>query len=262
MRIPRAKNFRMSHAAPRLLPENQNLAFVGESVRPAATIPVQLAQRMLATQNRHGRTNVDVVRRVINATAHQQVREGWMIDFPPEMSEGEAALYEAPYQHLRRSLRQHSEGWWTNPNANPTARALIARRERYLSTPIGFAPEFVWVSSEILPDSTLLVVARDDDFIYGVLRSRAFVAWWDKFHSRRTPTLAVDSFPFPWSPERTLSSLTRAEEEARHGVAIAARSGDQASTDAAVAVAYGWPTELHESEAVEKLIELNRTRAG
>lgn len=252
----------MLHAAPRLLPENRNLVFVGEGVRAAAAIPNSLAQRMLAARNPRGRANADVVRRVINATAPKQVREGWMIDFPPGMPEEEASLYEHPFQHLRRSLRQHGVGWWMNPNANPTARAFIARRARYLSTPIGFAPQFEWVDSEILPDSTLLIVARDDDFTHGLLRSGVFAAWWDKFHSRRTPTLAVDSFPFPWSPERTLSSLSRAEEDGRHTVANAARSGDQAAIDAAVAVAYGWPADLGVPEAVEQLILLNRTRAG
>ncbi|MDP1578736.1 MAG: hypothetical protein Q8M02_00560, partial [Candidatus Didemnitutus sp.] len=148
------------------------------------------------------------------------------------------------------------------PHANPTARALLARRERYLATACGAAPTFQWASSEMLPDATLLVIARDDDFTHGVLRSRAFAQWWEHNFASADPTLVVATFPFPWSPNRTLSSLTRAEEESRHSVAVAARTGDQASLDDAISRAYGWPLDLDAPELLARLHQLHRTRAS
>lgn len=251
----------MAHVARQPLAENEQLAFVGETVRPDTLIPAELAEQLLRARNLAGRDNFDVVRQVASATAGVlSVR--WMIDFPPGMSEAEAALYELPSQHLRQSLSDRSATWWRNPHANPSTRALLARRERYLATTCGAAPAFQWVSSEQLPEATLLVVARDDDFTHGVLRSRVFAQWWEQTSASADPTHAVATFPFPWSPERRLSSLTRAEEEARHAVAAAVRTGEQASVDDAVARAYGWPLDLDAPELLARLHELHRTRAS
>ncbi|MDP1578698.1 MAG: hypothetical protein Q8M02_00365, partial [Candidatus Didemnitutus sp.] len=106
----------MAHAARQPLAENEHLALVGETVRPTALIPAELAQQLLHTRNSAGRDNFDVVRQVVSATAGV-MHEHWMIDFTPDMSEAEAALYELPYQHLRQSLSDHSATWWLNPHA-------------------------------------------------------------------------------------------------------------------------------------------------
>ncbi|MDP2138490.1 MAG: hypothetical protein Q8J74_11630, partial [Candidatus Didemnitutus sp.] len=208
-----------------------------------------------------GRPNSDVIRKVVNATAPDLVREQWMVDFPPNMDDREASLYEFPFQHLARTVRQKSGPWWINPHVDPAQRAALTRRERFLATPIGFDPAFKWFSSELLPDSTLLVIARDDDFSHGLVSSRLFGVWWHALHSRRTPTLAVDSFPFPWAPSTPLSSLTRAQEEFRHALARAARSGDRTAVDDAVFATYQWPNDLGDDALVERLAALNRARA-
>ena len=44
----------------------------------------------------------------------------------------------------------------------------LARRTRYLATPLGGEPEWAWVEPELWPDDSLLVVARDDDFAHGL----------------------------------------------------------------------------------------------
>lgn len=253
----------MPHPSPRALPENEGLAFVGERMALTACIPPKMAERMLGTRNPHGKPNADVLRRLVSAADPRHPGLHWQIDFPADMGEREASLYEHPFHHLYRSVRPDRPGWWINPHADARLRAALARRERYLATPIGAdPPEFRWFESSIIPDDTLLAVARDDDFIHGVLQSKAFALWWRRFHSRRTPTLAVKSFPFPWPPATGLSALTAAQEEQRHAVANAARGAESGRIDAAVTAAYGWPTDLTDDELLARLGGLNRQRAG
>ena len=103
-----------------------------------------------------------------------------------------------------------------------------------------------------------LVVARDDDFTHGVLKSRAFALWWTKVHSRRTPTVVVESFPFPWPPRTELNALTSAQEEQRHAVTLAARGDDPAKLEAAISAVYG--TVHNHFNQARHLISRNRYR--
>jgi hypothetical protein len=253
----------MPHPAPRALSENAGLAIVGERMAREACIPPKMAERMLGTRNPHGKPNADVLRRLVTAADPRHPSLLWQIDFPTGMSEREASLYEHPFHHLFRSVRPDHAGWWVNPHADARLRATLARRERYLATPIGAEPPgFLWFESSIIPDDTLLAVTRDDDFTHGVLQAQPFALWWRRFHSRRTPTLAVNSYPFPWPPTTPLGALDKAQEEQRHAVARAARGTDAGQLNSAVSAAYGWPADLTDDELLVRLLELNRQRAG
>lgn len=253
----------MPYSAPRSLDENAGLAFLGERVALNASIPPKMAERMLGTRNPHGKSNADVLRQLVTAKDSRRPSLHWQIDFPAEMGEREASLYEHPFHQLYRAARPGRDRWWVNPHANARLRTALARGERYLATPVGAEPpDFVWFEADIIPDDTLVAVAREDDFIHGVLQSQAFALWWRKFHSRRTPTLALDSLPFPWPPRTGLSALTKAQEEIRHDVAKAARNGDAGAINDAVARAYGWPGDLADDELLARLAALNRERAG
>ncbi len=253
----------MAHPAPRALPENAGLAFVGERMAVAACIPLKMAERMLGTRNPHGKPNADVLRRLVTAADPRHPGLLWQIDFPAGMGEREASLYEHPFHHLYRSVRSDRDGWWINPYADARLRAILARRERYLATPVGAEPPgFRWFESSIIPDDTLLAVARDDDFTHGVLQARPFALWWRQFHSRRTPTLALKTYPFPWPPPTALSALSAAQEEQRHAVARAVRGSDADQLNSAVSAVYGWPADETDDERLARLLELNRQRAG
>jgi hypothetical protein len=253
----------MSTAAPRPLPENAGLAFVGERVALTASIPPKLAERMIGTRNPHGKSNADVLRQLATAADVRRPAIHWLVDFPASMGEREASLYEHPFHHLFRTMRPTRDRWWVNPHADERLRATLAKRERYLATPVGAEPPaWIWFDSAVIPDDTLLAVARDDDFIHGILAARPFALWWRKFHSRRTPTQAVSAYPFPWPPATGLSALTTAQEEHRHAVAKAARSAAEETLNTAVAATYGWPADLDDETVLKNLGDLNRSRAG
>jgi hypothetical protein len=253
----------MTIAAPRPLPENTGLAFSGERVARASSVPDNMARQMLGTPNPHGKPNSDVLRQLVSAVNPHRTSIHWQIDFPARMGEQEASLYQHPFHQLYRSLRPSRPGWWHNPHADERLRAALTRRERYLATPIGAEPPaFVWFDSAVIPDDSLVAVARNDDFMHGLLSARPFALWWRQVHTRRNPTLAIDTYPFPWSPVITLSGLSAAQEEQRHAVAIAVRAANPDQINAAVAAAYGWPADLTDDDLLLRLADLNRQRAG
>lgn len=243
--------------SPSPLPENAGLAFLGESAWPEAILTAREAKRLAAASNACGRPNSDVLRRRL-AVANGVPTESWQIDFPAHFTAQEAALYEQPFALLHDRAPNST---WLNPHANPTLRRTLARVSRFLAMPAeATTPDWRWLEEDLLPDATLLVVARDDDFSHGVLESHSFSIWWQKWHATLSPDLIVGSFPFPWPPATALSGLSAAQEEQRHAIARAARSGD-VQLNSAVLAAYGWPGELEDGELLEKLAGLNRSRS-
>jgi hypothetical protein len=245
--------------SPIALPENTGLAFLGEPAWPPSLLTARQAEKLLTAPNACGRPNSDVLRRRL-AVADGAPAESWQIDFPGHFTAQEAALYEEPFGWLHA---RSSKGGWLNPHARPALRRALARVSRFLATPAEAAtPDWRWIEEDLLPDATLLIVARDDDFIYGTLRSRLFVLWFHAHQTRLSAAQIIESFRFPWPPATGLSALTAAQEEHRHAIARAARAGSPEQLNSAVLAAYGWPMKIADKEQLENLIELNHRRAG
>jgi len=242
------------------LVENAVLFFRGETAWPAARLTPRQADRLRAAANPSGRPNGDVLQGYLGCSAKAR-RQHWQIDFAAHLTAQEAALYLEPCALLARNLPGERPGaWWVNPGADPALRSALARLDRFLATAVDAPqPAWSWVDAGWLPDDTLLVAARDDDFTGGVLQSRLFAVWWNGAADRLG---ALRSFPFPWPPTRPLGALTGPEQDLRFEIGRAARSGDPARIDQAVATAYGWPADLSEGEVIRRLGELNRRRAA
>ena len=237
---------------PTALPENAGLAFPGESKWLPAQLAAREGQQLAAAANRCGRPNSDVLRRRL-AVIDGAPTESWQIDFPAHFTDQEAALYEKPFARLA--------GVWRNPHANEDLRRALGRLSRYLTMPVAAeVPDWIWVEDDLLPDASLVVVAREDDFTHGTLSSAAFATWYAAHRTKIAPDLVVESFPFPWAPATGLNALTAAQEESRHAVARAIRAGNTDQLNEAVARAYGWPPDLAADELLEKVTALHRSR--
>ena len=65
---------------------------------------------------------------------------------------------------------------------------------------------FAWKPAPTMPDSATIAFARDDDYFFGVLHSRAHEVWSLRMGTsledrpRYTPTTCFETFPFPWPP--------------------------------------------------------------
>ena len=142
-------------------------------------------------------------------------RGKWIIDFGDEMSEAEAALYEAPFTYARehvRPFRQRNrekssrDFWFRHWNPRPAMWAALDGLPRYIATPrVAKHRLFVWLDARICPDTRVVVIARDDDTTFGILHSRFHEAWslklcsWHGVGNDPTynPTTILQTFPFP-----------------------------------------------------------------
>ncbi|MFL5760263.1 MAG: type IIL restriction-modification enzyme MmeI [Xanthobacteraceae bacterium] len=89
----------------------------------------------------------------------------------------------------------------------------------------------MWLDPTVLPDHALIVFARQDDYFFGVLHSRAHEVWSLRMGTsledrpRYTPTTCFETFPLPWPPGQEPW-----RDEWLHAIAEAARKLDEART--------------------------------
>jgi type II restriction/modification system DNA methylase subunit YeeA len=285
------------------LKENLGIAFMGDTKGGSFDIPGELARQWLELpRNPNGRPNSDVLRPWANGLdITRRPRGMWIIDFGVEMPEKEAALYEAPFQHVLEHVKPerdenrraaYRERWWIHVEPRPAMRKAFDKLARFLATPrVAKHRIFVWMNTNVLPDSQLIVFGRDDDYVLGILQSRFHECWSLRLGTsledrpRYTPTTTFETYPFPQATTaqrqaiheaaarldevrgawlepndasaadlqgRTLTGLYNA----RHMWLINAH----AALDAAVAGAYGWPPDLPDDEVLARLLELNLSR--
>ena len=216
------------------LKENLDIGFKGPSPNAPFDIPADLARRMLsAPVNPNGRPNSDVVRPVANAIDLVQRPRGlWTIDFPPGTTEKQAAMYEAPFEHVKRVVKPIREGnrrkayaerWWVYGEPRIGMRRLLQPKSRFIATPrVSKYRLFVWVSREVLCNDATIVFARDDDYFFGVLHSRVHEVWARATGTqlreaesgfRYTPTTCFETFPFPQPSPEQQGAIAEAAEE-------------------------------------------------
>ncbi len=71
---------------------------------------------------------------------------------------------------------------------------------------------FAWLEHPTLPDHQLIVIAREDDYFFGVLHSKPHELWALRMGTsledrpRYTPSTTFETFPFPWPPGREPSN--------------------------------------------------------
>ena len=209
----------------------------------------------------------------------------------------------------------HRENWWLFGEQRLGMRQALAGLPRYIATTeTAKFRLFSFVSSDVLPDQKLRVIASSSAEHLSVLSSRIHERWAfatggfngvgnDPVY---TTTTCFDPFPFPEpTPSqtehlRTLGEALDAHRKARQAEhprltltqmynvlerfreLEAARKGEvlegpelqiwrdgqigrlkelHDQIDAAVAEAYGWPTDLSDEEILSRLVALNRERA-
>lgn len=199
------------------LPENAGIAFMGDTKGGAFDIQPHVAVALLAARNRDGRSNADVIRPWLNGfDIVRRPRGMWIIDFGTSMPREQAECYEAPFEYLtqhvlpERSLNRrdaYRDRWWLHVEPRSGMRAALEPLKRYLATPTVTKHRlFVWIGSQVLSDHQLIVIARSDDYFFGVLHSLLHEIWALPMGTslgvtpRYTPTTTFETFPFPWPP--------------------------------------------------------------
>ena len=290
------------------LAENRNLSFQGIGKVGEFDISESVALDMLGKPNPHGRPNSDVIKRWINGVdITQRPRDVWIIDFGVAMPESEAALYEAPFEYVKEKvmpervnnrMRWRADNWWKHGYPATQMRRALSPLPQYIGTSLTAKHRiFAWLPMAALPSNSVIVFARDDDYFYGVLHSKAHFLWAEAMGtqlreansgSRYLISTCFETFPFPrpTNAQReaiaaAAAELNRLRENWLNPVDMFGNptlNADQlrrrtltnlyndyptwlanahATLDAAVADAYGWPPDLPDSEVLERLLALN-----
>jgi len=297
----------------RRLPENAGIAFMGDTKGGPFDIPGTLARHWLALPtNPNGRPNSDVVRPWVNGLdITRRPRDMWIIDFGVGMAEADAALYEAPFEYVRQHVKPlratnnraaYRERWWLHVEPRQGMRIALQGLSRSINTPtVAKHRLYAWGGEAVIPDHQLIVIARDDDYFFGVLHSRAHELWSLRMGTwlgvgndpRYTPTTTFETYPFPWPPgteptadprvvaiaeaarrlvelrDRWLDppDLTEAELKKRtltnlYNARPTWLANAHTALDRAVLDAYAWPHDLTDDDLLARLLALNAERAG
>jgi len=196
--------------------ENAGICFQGPVKVGAFDILGSEAREWLQMPlNPNGRSNADVVRPWLNGKdITDRPSDTWIVDFN-EMSETGAALYQAPFELIRAKVKpfrdlnnraRRRRIWWQHGETVPGLRAKAVRVSRLIGTPrVAKHRFFVWIALQVLPDSRVNVIARDDDTTFGILHSRFHEIWslrlggWHGVGNdpQYTPRMGFETFPFP-----------------------------------------------------------------
>ena len=194
------------------LKENRNISYMGLSPTGNFSIDDKLAQVMLAADKR----NADVLKRYISGTdITKRDRAKWIIDFTGfDLSQAER--HEAPLRHLLEQVkpfrdshrnRKLQEVWWQfEATRSGMIRALGSVRRQLMTSLTAKHRFFVWYPSEARAANTVVTIARDDDYMFGMLHSQIHVVWALRKGAtledrpRYNNSTTFETFPFPWPP--------------------------------------------------------------
>jgi hypothetical protein len=223
------------------------------------------------------------------------------------MPEAAAALYERPFEYVKQRVYPvrsqnrkpaYARKWWLFAETCPGMRQALKDLHRYIATPtLAKHRVFVWLDAAVVPDHQLIVIARDDDYFFGVLHSRPHELWALRKGSaledrpRYTPTTTFETFPFPWPPgteprdDPRVQAVADAARDLVHkrdawlnpyGATTAELKNRTLTNlynqqpswltmahdrlDRAVFDAYGWPHYLSDEQILERLLMLNLAR--
>ena len=151
----------------------------------------------------------------------------------------EACLYEMPFEFVRahvKPVRDLSrdpalkQRWRLLKRPVPGLRKALTGLDRCIVTPeVSKHRILVWASTQVRADHTCHVIAREDDYFFGVLHSLVHETW-----SLRTGSTLEDrprynsdqlfsTFPFPWPPGTEPSEAEDPGFEKVKAIADAAR---------------------------------------
>jgi type II restriction/modification system DNA methylase subunit YeeA len=247
----------------RRLAQNANAAFMGDTKGGAFDVEGRIARVWLSEPlNANARPNSDVLSPWVNGLdLTHRPRDMWIVDFGWTMSESQAALYEAPFQHVLETVKPergsnrraaYRDNWWRHVEPRPAmstalsalqshrGRTRAAQGEgddgiRYAATPTVAKHRIVaWIDGAVCPDHQLIAIARDDDTTFGILHSRFHEAWSLRLGTwlgvgndpRYTPTTTFETFPFPEGLTSNIPAANYASDPRAIRIAEAAKNLD------------------------------------
>ncbi|MCY3864622.1 MAG: class I SAM-dependent DNA methyltransferase, partial [Chloroflexi bacterium] len=165
------------------LEENRNISFMGLS--PTGNFPISndIAQNMLLADNE----NIAVLRRYISGkdiTSRDRLQ--WIVDFTG-LDLPQAMKFEHPIRYLFENVKpyrdNHSnerlrQNWWLfEATRSGMVNALRGKSRQMMTSLTAKHRFFVWYPREARAANTVVAIARDDDYMFGMLHSKIHGAW-------------------------------------------------------------------------------------
>ena len=198
------------------LPANVDTSYIGTQKNGPFDVQGDVARGWLRLPNPNGLSSATVVRPWANGLdITRRSQDRWVIDFGINMPEGEAALFEVPFEHVahhvkptRLNVRRdwHRKHWWLFGDSRPGLRQRAANLDRMIVTPMVAKHRlFAWLPAIQIPENLCVAITRADDTTFGILHSRFHELWslrmctWlgEGNDPRYTPTTCFETFPFP-----------------------------------------------------------------
>ena len=223
------------------LTANVGVAYMGDTKGGPFDVPGGLARQWLQVPaNPNGRPNSDVLKPWMNGmSVTRRPADKWIVDFGWTMVREEAALYEAPFSHVKehvQPMRQRNRreayrvNWWRHVEPRQGMWRALDGLSRFIVTPtVSKHRLFEWLNAGICPDHQLIVIARDDDVTFGILHSRFHEAWSLRLGTsledrpRYTPTTTFETFPFPAGLSPGMPASDNADDPRALAIAAASR---------------------------------------
>ena len=203
----------------------------------------------------------------------------WIVDFGWDMSEAEAALYEAPFGHVKECVwpsRQRNRAsavrkfWWRHERPRPEMWQALDGLSRYIVTPtVAKHRLFDWMEAGVCPDHQLIVIARDANDPHAVAiadAARRLVERRDRWINPPEWVEWVDE-PVPGYPKRPVARNEPAAKELKtrtltnlYNAPPQWLADAHSALDASVAAAYGWDAGISEDAALCELLKRNLSR--
>jgi len=190
-----------------LLDVSEAQALIGEAPRLREVLFPYMIGRDLLEDAMPSRWIIDFARRdMLAASAYgkpfQRVKQLVMPTVLKKADAERTATGKASTRWTRLAQR-----WWQFRDYQPGTMRAIATVPRYIvCSRVTKRPVFAFVSRDVHPDSSLIVLPLPDDYSFGILQSSAHCEWFKakcsklKSDFRYTPESVFDTFPWPQSP--------------------------------------------------------------
>ncbi|MFT5421328.1 MAG: type II restriction/modification system DNA methylase subunit YeeA [Candidatus Endobugula sp.] len=197
---PQADNEDLDLTIVKSLNSNKNRAFVGTQKSGSFDVKGELARSWLNLPNPNSQPNSDVVKPWLNGKAiTARNPDKWIVYFDSSISEFDASLYEKPFEHIKthvhdellkkieknkleskstKDMEKQLEKWWLHWRPRPELNEAIRELSYCIATVrVSKHRFFVWVNTNVVFDSRLLVIASDSWASFGVLSSKIHELW-------------------------------------------------------------------------------------
>ena len=219
----------VNHSDAAKLRSNLGLAFMGATPSGPFVINDEEALELLQEPNVGGKVTSDVVLPWVNSDdlTRRRLRNSWVIDLndfddveAASLYEGAFSLVEDRVRAARAEYRTGGKQFWRFERSRPDMRRAIAELPRFAVTPtVSKHRLLLWLESPTLPDHQLIVIARSDDYFWGILGSRPHSVWALRLGThletrpRYTPTSTFETYPLPVpTPEQQIPIAAAAKE--------------------------------------------------